>query len=201
MGRRRKEGRKERGGNYAEREATAFPDSVKWIQEPEGTLKGGGTSRQVATFSLDLGENKLLLDKYHQISPARGGGRFNSRNLYFQSCFFLQSCHVWDSACDGLSDHHPPTDYAQLLLGVDEPKSCRSCLCLSASVSTSTVSVVPTPSADRRAAQHAGLTSEKWHRLCLRARRWSTCLSGTAGSTGSGGSSSASGERKRSFSR
>lgn len=40
-----------------------------------------------------------------------------------------------------------------------------------------------------------------WHRPCLKGRLWSTCLSGTAGLTGSGGSSSASAERKRSSSR
>lgn len=40
-----------------------------------------------------------------------------------------------------------------------------------------------------------------WHRLCSRARLWLTCSSGTAGWTGSGGSSSASGERRRSSSR
>lgn len=36
------------------------------------------------------------------------------------SFFFLLSCHVWDYACDGLSDHLPPTDHTQLRL---EPKS------------------------------------------------------------------------------
>lgn len=40
-----------------------------------------------------------------------------------------------------------------------------------------------------------------WHRLCSKARLWSTCSSGTAGWTGSAGSSSASGERRRSSSR
>lgn len=49
--------------------------------------------------------------------------------------------------------------------------------------------------------QHAGLTSGRWHRLCSRGRPWSTCLSGTAGSTGSAGSSSASGARRRTSSR
>jgi len=40
-----------------------------------------------------------------------------------------------------------------------------------------------------------------WRRLCSRARRWSTCTWRTAGWTGSGGSSSAAGARRRTSSR
>ena len=73
-------------------------------------------------------------------------------------------------------------------------------VCLRVCLSVANISAAPIT---ETAPSNAGLKArpEEWHRRCLKGRRWSTCLSGTAGSTGSGGSSSASAERKRSSSR
>lgn len=151
-----------------------------WIYETN--WRAGRWDLQGCTFSSGL-EKQIVV----------GSTYWERKSLYL--FFSLLSCHVWDYACDGLSDHLPPTDHTQLRL---EPKSRQSCLSRCTAESVPALGSLCCPPSRPRMRDWP---CEEWHRLCLKARRWSTCLSGTAGSTGSGGSSSASGERKRSFSR
>lgn len=207
----RKEERRERGGNCAERKATADPSvRLNALEAQRGReqcliLRGVGLVLDLFFlffFWSIIDEKNPHLDQYYQISFS-GALSLALKSIFF---FFSKSCHVWDYACDGLS-HHPPLAHTLLPL-----RLCRSdteagrkvtkvalpfiCLCIWHCHREHLILLFTGPAA---ACWTDGL--EEWHRLCLKGRPWSTCSSGTAGLTGSGDLLSVRAERKRSFSR
>ncbi len=144
QGGRKEGGRKERGGNCAERRATADPDSAKWhvldLGNYQQTGGGGGTSLwQTLDWKSFLGKMNLLLDRFCQSNVAGAV----SLTLKSVSIFFLKSCHVWDHAC-GWAERSSPSSscahthtHTQLLHRSEQPvwKVQESCLSFLISIS------------------------------------------------------------------
>lgn len=129
----RKEERRERGGNCAERKATADPSvRLNALEAQRGReqcliLRGVG-------LVLDLFFLSFFFWSIDEKKPALGSilpnqffrGVISGSKVYF--FFFSKSCHVWDYACDGLS-HHPPLAHTLLpLRHRGWSKSYQSCL-------------------------------------------------------------------------
>lgn len=127
----RKEERRERGGNCAERKATADPSvRLNALEAQRGReqcliLRGVGLVLDLffLFFLSIIDEKNPHLDQYYQISFS------GALSLALKSIFFFsKSCHVWDYACDGLS-HHPPLAHTLLpLRHRGWSKSYQSCL-------------------------------------------------------------------------
>lgn len=128
----RKEERRERGGNCAERKATADPSvRLNALEAQRGReqcliLRGVGLVLDLFFLSFFwsiIDEKNPHLDQYYQISFS-GALSLALKSIFF----FFKSCHVWDYACDGLS-HHPPLAHTLLpLRHRGWSKSYQSCL-------------------------------------------------------------------------
>lgn len=203
----RKEERRERGGNCAERKATADPSvRLNALEAQRGReqcliLRGVGLVLDLFFLSffwsiIDEKKNPHL-DQYYQISFS------GALSLALKSIFFFFLSHA-------TFEITPVMGWAIILLSLTlccrwDTEAGRKvtkvalpfiCLCIWHCHREHLILLFTGPAA---ACWTDGL--EEWHRLCLKGRPWSTCSSGTAGLTGSGDLLSVRAERKRSFSR